>query len=421
MSQMWNGPSNWVLVVADESVYLPQAPIRLLWEAGSRVVLMAPPGQPMRWSRYVSRREPLAIDTASAATQVAEFYRRHEDELALVVHCREDVAQLLAAQGEHSPQLTCLPHETAAACSSKTQFRRWTQGRIDLSQGSVFRDVASAQAWVHHHGKSMLKVDHTQGGAGVRVVSTASDVLAAWNSLLRPAEFIVEEFLPGVSGVTELVLDHGQVLAWCSSFKTATTNGTFGPSCARQIAHLPEMPRLVGQVASTTGYHGLCGFDWIWNEHANSLRLVEFHARTPSGFGSAAFAGVDVVKALRTLLGTLDPAELTSQQGRTVRHPAPLTVSESAPAFDGVYCYFPLHLAHALHTRSLQQLRHWLPGSDSVSWANVPWDDLGQLAAIAIKGTRTVYHSLRHKARETELRPSSTEVTSPHHGQSRAA
>ncbi len=421
MSQMWNGPSNWVLVVADESVYLPQAPIRLLWEAGARVVLMAPPGQPMRWSRYVSRRESLAIDTATAAEQIAAFYARHQDELALVVHCREDVAQLLAEQGDHPSQLTCIPQETAAACSSKTQFRRWAQGRIDLPQGSVFRDIASAQAWVHHHGKSMLKVDGAQGGTGVRMVSTAADVLAAWNGLLRPAEFIVEEFLPGVSGVTELVLDHGRVLASCSSFKAVTTHGPFGPSCARHIARMPEMAGLVEQVASATGYRGLCGFDWIWNERTRSLHLIEFHPRTPSGFGVAAHAGVDVVQALRTLLGTSDPAELTSQQGRAVRPSLPLPAVNSQRVFDGVYCYFPLHMAYILRTRDGQQLRCWLPGSNAVSWANVPWDDPGQLAAIALKGARTFYHSLRHPTRQPALTPSQPDVASSHAGQSRAA
>lgn len=419
MSQTWNGPSNWVLVVADESVYLPQAPIQLLWEAGARVVLMAPSGQPMRWSRYVSRWEPLAIDTATAAAQVAQFHARHRDELKLVVHCREDVAQRLAAQSGYAPELTCLPPESAAGCSSKTQFRRWAQGRIDLAQGGVFRDVATAQAWVHHHGKSVLKINNSAGGTGVRVVQTSDDVVNAWESLERPAEFVVEEFLSGLAGVTELVLDQGRVLASFSSLKAVTTGGPLGPSCARQVVHPRRMALLVQQVAEATRYHGMCGFDWIWDQQTDSVRLIEFHPRTPSGFRVGAYAGVDVVAALRTLIGTCDPASLTAQQGRPIRHLLPLTTADSVRAAD-VCCYFPLHLVHSLRARDWRQVARWLPGSGAITWANVPWEDPGQLIALSVRAAKSLSRSLRQPAQPADASKRPAEVASSA-GQSRAA
>ncbi len=363
-----------VLVIANHSVYLPYWPVRFLSDAGAEVTLLAPQQQPLRWSRHVDHFEEIDFDAVKATGQVADFYQRHPDSFSLVVHCRETVIQTLARDPETPAGLLNMPRESAAACQSKSAFSRFAKGRIDRPASGVFQDLASGMGWIDHHGPSLIKINNTSGGAGVRIVTEASSLTAAWRELQSPQEFLLEEFESGSTGVTELLLDNGRILSAFASFKASHVGGPLGPSASRQFVSDPQLDRLAQQVATTVGYHGFCGFDWVWDRENSAPKLIEFHPRASSGYGLGRWCGVDLVAALRDLLKIESNAK--SSEDRT---------AYPSDVFSGEYCHFPTHLDHAIRARDWNAFKKWLPGSGTVSWANVPWDDPGLLAAMALR------------------------------------
>ena len=129
----------------------------------------------------------------------------------------------------------------------------------------------------------------------------------------------------------------------------------------RRMVHPPGMEALVARVAAATGFHGLCGFDWVQDAESGRIMLLEFHPRTPSGFGWGRYAGVDVPAALRDVI---------NDQPLIARAPLPQADFQHAP----LCCYFLAHVWFALR-RQWQDLKYWLPGANAVSWRNIPVDD----------------------------------------------
>jgi len=51
-----------------------------------------------------------------------------------------------------------------------------------------------------------------------------------------------------------------------------------------------------------TGFHGFCGFDWIHNKDEDSIAVIEFHARPPSGFHFGSVCGVNFAEGIKSML-----------------------------------------------------------------------------------------------------------------------
>jgi glutathione synthase/RimK-type ligase-like ATP-grasp enzyme len=130
----------------------------------------------------------------------------------------------------------------------------------------------------------MLKTIRGSSGIGVRLAQNPEELLAAHKSVNSPVKFILQKYVTGRVGVTEILMDHGEPLAWILSYKYQTVNGSLGPSCARQFMVHPSMETIIRQIGEMTKFHGLCGFDWIHNDASDSIFVIEFHARPPSGF-----------------------------------------------------------------------------------------------------------------------------------------
>jgi hypothetical protein len=176
-------------------------------------------------------------------------------------------------------------------------------------------------------------------------------------------------------GCTELILQHGRVAGWFASIKERSVT-PFGASIMRKLMNPPDMADIVQNISAATGFHGLCGFDWILDEASGRVVVLEFHPRAPSGFCWGRYAGVDVPAALRDLLSGC-PAELRAPHsaGQLARGP--------------LCCYFPAHFWWAL-TEQRSDLKHWLPGTNAVSWRNVPFDDPKLLSGVLMFALRNL-------------------------------
>ncbi|MBI3743018.1 MAG: hypothetical protein HY261_01850 [Chloroflexi bacterium] len=356
-----------VLLVANDSYYLAWHLPRLFKAAGAHVTLMAPCKQPLRRSRFVdafieivgTMPERLAAVEAHLATQ----------EYDLITLTEEPMVEALANRSQRPRWMDWLEPDVARAISSRTEFATWapTQG-IPMAPGRVCQGPEEAAEWVRTHGASVLKCNHTRGGSGVRLVESPERMPEMWKDAGSPGEFLIQTYIHGPTGVTELVLRRGEIAAWFSSTKERQ-EVPFGASVMRRFADPPGMAAVVEVVAQATRFRGLSGFEWAQDAETGQLHLLEFIPRAPSGFRWGPYWGVDVPGAIADLFHT-----------GTIEHRRPPLEQQASRA--PLVCYFPDHLGFAVH-RKRSDLRYWLPGSRAVAWRNAAFDDPGALTSLA--------------------------------------
>ncbi len=348
-----------VLIVAPRINYLSRELPRLFHRAGARVVFASPPDCSVRASRYLhagldfDSSQPDAV--ASLERMLAEV-----DPALLVIVEEPFFASLLGLPRERAPRVWQHLRGFPEQLASRGWFHVWAQAAgLGVPPGEICREAQEVHAALDRWGEVFVKRDGTSGGAGVRRVAVAEEVAAAWGPV-EQGTVLVQKALGGEVGVTDMVVHHGRLLAWTSSqkWRTVTPNG---PSVARLLCVPEGMAELAGKLAELTNFHGLCGFDWVIDTADGRPRLIEFHPRPPSGFGIGRWAGVAFEEAIAALLG------LAPERSQV---PDP-----DAFAAKPVCCYFPDHLLTSLKRGDFAELRRWLPGSNSRSWAMVPWDD----------------------------------------------
>ena len=361
-----------VLLLADAHLHLVWSLPRIIHRAGAHLVLMAPANQCFRHSRFVDEwvDAPPAGCDAVAAQLTKHLADHHYD---LVVHASPSVVEVLSRSARPASMEWLLP-EVARALATKTAFHPWALSHnLPVPPGRVCRSLAEAGNWVTERGLSVIKCDALHGGDGVWQVANTEEVRSVWPKLNHPAAVVLQKFIHGPVGCTELMLQHGRVVGWFASIKERSVT-PFGASIMRRLVNPPGMADLVQHISTATEFHGLCGFDWILDEATGRVVVLEFHPRVTSGFCWGRIAGVDVSAALRDLLSGR-PAELRAPKSAKQLALAPLC------------CYFPAHFWWAL-TEQRGDLKYWLPCSHAVSWRNVPFDDpklLGGVLAFALR------------------------------------
>lgn len=366
-------PKKRVLLVADSHLNLIWSLPRLIYRAGAHLVLMAPAGQCFRRSRFVDEWvDTPSADTGTVAACLAAHLQHHHYDL--IVHANPGLVEALFHSQQPPAGMEWLHPDVARALATKTDFQPWAVAQhLPVPPGCICHTPAEAVVWVERHGDSVIKCDAVHGGNGVWRVRTAEDVRTAWPRLQNPAVVVVQKFIEGPVGCTELILQHGRVAGWFASIKERSVT-PFGASIMRRLVNPPDMADIVQKISTATQYHGLCGFDWILDEASGRVVVLEFHPRAPSGFCWGRYAGVDVPAAIRDLLSDR-PAQLRVPQSAEQLARAPLC------------CYFPAHFWWAL-TVQRSDLKYWLPGTNAVSWRNVPFDDprlLGDVLAFALR------------------------------------
>jgi hypothetical protein len=274
------------------------------------------------------------------------------------------------------PHFEWLSGDIRRALSSKTSFASWVdENKIPFPRSLVCHSVSDGEKWMRAHGcRCVMKANHLGSGKGVRCVETDGVVEEVWNELGRPAEFLLQQFVTGCKGVTEMVANKGHLLAWFSSLK-ARTGTPLGPSVARSFYLPAQMKELATEVTRKLGFHGLCGFDWIEDQQTGEVKIMEFHPRPPSGFWWGQYWGIDTVKAVNSLL---------HQRFEPVQAPQPNRAANSTDDCYPICCYFPEHLLYAVKKRP-SDLRFWLPFSNSIAWRNALFFDPSVMAAAILR------------------------------------
>ena len=346
-----------VLLEAGRDIYLVRYLFRLIASAQVDIHLFAPKDQPFRHSHFVSEWIEGPHEPESRAFALDHFLKSSECRFAMVVLVTEIVFEVFATNNLGGRHFNWLTPEIRNSFCSKTAFATWAaRNGILFPDSHVCPSIEDGIQWMEQTQYTcMIKVDHMGSGQGVRHVKDAGDLTRVWTELGAPAVFLLQRFIAGRTGATELVAHKGTLLAWFSSTK-ARTRTPFSPSIAREFYVPDGMSELSHKVIEKSGFHGFCGFDWIEDEKTGQAYVIEFHPRTSSGYYWGNYWHVDITQALKNLFHDQPvPVKCPELSDRHNKYP--------------LCCYFPEHLFHALKG-NFSDLKYWLPGSNSVSWRN---------------------------------------------------
>lgn len=270
-----------VLLVPEEALYIAFRLPRILCCAGCEVDLLSTRTHPLRHSRYISK----SITTESTETlfdAIVEELRNPNSRYRTIIVVPENQVRRLVATGDVN------------------LLKRWQPGTVDhLSRELVLSKFGLEAAQVHKNMSIPLsKVCHSEDEvlefgdhAGWPIICKPSDRAAglgvvklssrdAINELSEPFPLLVQKFIEGQRGVTDMICAQGRPLAWLTSYSTRKARGEFGASTARLFKPMPELKPLIYEVAKLTRLEGFCGFDWIEESGTGRHYLIEIHPRS---------------------------------------------------------------------------------------------------------------------------------------------
>ena len=146
-----------------------------------------------------------------------------------------------------------------------------------------------------------LVIKEAQGFAGlaVRVVDSHD----ALKSIQVNQQVIAQKFIDGRLVSAAAIYQAGKPIAWFSYYRSRTW-GSFGPSAAIELKIFPELQGILQQLGELSGFHGLCGIDFIEKHDTGELVLLEQNFRPTLTMNLGKRAGVDFVAAVRNLLNS---------------------------------------------------------------------------------------------------------------------
>jgi predicted ATP-grasp superfamily ATP-dependent carboligase len=100
-----------------------------------------------------------------------------------------------------------------------------------------------------------------------------------------------------------MMMDHGRPICWVPAYKSMVFPEPFGPSCVRELLDqrgIDTMKPIVANVGKLTGFHGMCGIDWI-RRPDGSFAVLEFNPRPTSTIHLSQRLGADCAIALRAM------------------------------------------------------------------------------------------------------------------------
>ncbi|KAB2835879.1 MAG: hypothetical protein F9K48_03305 [Candidatus Brocadia sp.] len=379
---MSKGKPEVLLVCSDGGYYNLLRIPSILSKAGCNVSLLTIRNNILIGSRFVHCLLPQVPDIPSLILSLKAHLDKNQNYYAWVILGDEGVLfELIKYRGAEWVEgwfPVDMKSELVDIISTKEGFARACSVRgIPFPVSYICDGVHSAYAIAEKAGYPvMLKTIRGSSGSGVRCAQNAQELITAYNSIKSPPKFILQNFIHGLVGVTEILMDHGTPLAWVSSYIYQTIDGRFGPSCVRQFMVHASMEKINLQLGEMTKFHGLCGFDWIHNQQDDSITVLEFHARPPPGFHLGVVCNVNFSDAIRDMLLGI----------RTVRKPIdPSTTGKHKRAY-----MFPQHVSRCIKERDFKDLIHWIPRIKSNCYYDILLNDLSLLKRI-------IFHSFFSK------------------------
>lgn len=280
---------------------------RLFHDAGCRVTVYCPPHFAIRCSRYVHRHIPAPDDPAEFVATLGRHLAT-EGECYQWVGAGEEpsLRAIVAFQGHDNWTSRFMPvsnhPDSLALIISKVEcLSRAESYGIRIPAQQRFESIAAVKAAASSLSYPLVvKLPESLAASGVRFVGSQEELChQKWEDEALRVPVIIQDFVTGENGSTEVLFEHGRPVCWLSSFHREFWPNFLAASCVRELVDLPEIEELLQKVGRMTGYHGLAGIDWIRNPVSQALYFIELNSRPTPCYHLGPRVGVDFSCALR--------------------------------------------------------------------------------------------------------------------------
>ncbi len=355
-----------VILVALEDRYGTSRVPELFHRAGAKVTLLGNLAAATAWSRFIDAKVHCPPDPSSLSTAIRRQLAKFDFPKPWVILADERSVQSVAAsRGEPwLDEVFPVDHRSDAfdLIMHKSRFATAAQeAQLPMSPTQICHTLDEAVLASREIGFPLfLKGDVGFAGGCVVQVRNPSQLPDAFARVAKVAPILVQKAVVGTLGKTDVLFDHGKPVCWAHCHVYKTWPGQFGPSAVRRYIHDPLLDPLVSRLGRLTGFHGLCGYDWIRESSTGKIALLEFNARFTPAYHLAKAAGIDFSQGMAAMFSGKE------FQTPALRH-------RDLPDLH----MFPQDVKRCLDDRDAAGLLNWLTGSNL---NDIPWNDLGLLA-----------------------------------------
>jgi len=349
-----------ILVALEDRFSIARIP-SLLHQAGCRVTVLGDPRAPVCYSRFVERMIPCPIDPPSAARALRELVSTCGANLPWVVFGDELALQagiLCRDEKWLSAIFPVDPFKSADMIFRKAAFMEAAAAaNIPIPPMRVCRTVADAlRAAEELQFPLFLKRDVDCAGAGVAQVKDKSKIVSVYQKLADTGPVVIQETIQGAVGKTNTLYHRGRLMCHTSAYATRTWPGEFGPSCIRQYFYDQGLEQIAADIGKITGFHGLCGFDWIHDSRTGKFIVIEFNGRVIATYHLGKHVHVSYERAVEDFLH--DRVSVQRPYLRSGDHP--------------IVHMFPQDIRRCISEKDVVGLTKWFTGFITT---DMPWSD----------------------------------------------
>ena len=336
------------VLIATTSRWFPTARLAMaLAGAGCSVDAVCPPGHPLGRMKSVRRiyafrgLMPLRSFADAIAATSPDFIVPGDDLATSHLHHLYDRERQRGKAGERI--CTLIERSLGASESFPVVYARSAFMDLAREEGirapktEVIANLSDLRKWVAQNGlPTVLKVNGTSGGEGVRVVDTLEEAERAfrdlqappllaraakralvdqdkslvWPSLLRRRSVVnAQTFVVGHEATTTVACWKGAVLA-SLHFEVVNKTSAAGPSSVLRLIENAEMSQAAEKMVCRLKLSGLHGFDFMLEAHTGGAHLIEVNPRTTQVGHLTLGSGRDLPAALVAAVtgGGMQPA-----------------------------------------------------------------------------------------------------------------
>lgn len=365
-----------ILVALEDRFSLSRIPF-MLHRSGCRVTVLGDPLAPITASRFVDQMIPCGTDPASGARALRKLMETYRGSLPWVIFGDELALQagiLCRDQSWLKQVFPVDPWTSADVIFRKASFMTAAAAAgipIPPMRVCASRTEALAAAEQLEY-PLFFKRDVDCAGAGVMQVLRSADVAPAYEALSDTGPVVVQQMIHGPVGKTNTLYNRGRLMCHTSAYAKRTWPGPFGPSCVREYFCEDRLEQIAAAIGALTGFHGLCGFDWIQDQKTGRFVVIEFNGRAIATYHLGKYVGVNYERAVGDFL-----------EGRfTVQRPRMTTRARP------IIHLFPQDVRRCITDWDAIGLGKWLMGTKTT---DMPWGDANVILFFFLSFARLGY------------------------------
>ncbi len=332
----------------------------LLNRAGCRVHVFARRGTYVVHSSYCHRTIYASDDLPAFMAELRQFIESEGPQFQWVIIADDEVLLELSRRLDEPWCAACLPvrpvRENMDLLLDKAAFPK-IAGRhgLPVPRTRTVRQLDDALSVANECGYPLIaKSVNGCGGAHVACVRNKEELR---REVARRGEtFALQAFAGGTLCSGTVLFQHGKLRFWAVYERSKTHPAPYGPSAAIRFVEIPWMAQLLQKLGDVTGFHGLCGVDFMYRRDAGTITLLELNGRpTPQARVYLGEHHGGLENAIRAMLND-EPVPTGLPAASRTRGSVPL---------------FPEDVSRSICERDYANLLRW--GVTPLRWPDVPW------------------------------------------------